>query len=475
MLLLAGCASYSGIFPAALRFNERTLADKSAPYANWPSENWWQELQDPVLTKLIEQALADNPGLQAAAARLRRATAIAGETESALAPQIEASLSSTRERFSERGLIPPPYAGTTHNINDLQLAGQWELDFFGKNREALRSALGEVRASEAEQQAARQLLATNVARSYYNLARLLAQHELAETRQRQRLDLAGLVERRVKAGIDTRVELEAAQGVIPENARDIAALDEQVALARHALAALIGNTPEAADDLAPKLPVVALLAVPKTLPADLLGHRADIVASRWRVEAAGHGMASTKAMFYPNINLRAFTGFSAIGFDQWLDSGSRQPGIGLAISLPIFDAGRLRNLYRISAANVDAAVAGYNGTLLDALRDVADQLTTLHSLDIQMERQQAALASAERSYGLALQRYQADISDRLTVLNVETGLIAQRRAAVDLQGRWIDSRIRLINALGGGFAETAPSPAAKNQSPVAPQHLRTPP
>ena len=456
MLMLAGCASYSGIFPAAMRFNERTLADKSAPYANWPSENWWQELQDPVLGGLIEQALADNPGLQAATARLRRATAIAGESESALFPQIEASLSSTRERFSERGLIPPPYAGTTHSINDLQLAGQWELDFFGKNRETLRAALGEVRASEAEQQAARQLLASNVARGYYNLARLLAQRELAEARQRQRLDLAGLVERRVKAGIDTRVELEAAQGVIPENARDIAALDEQVALARHALAALVGNTPEAADDLAPNLPVVAPLAVPKTLPADLLGHRADIVASRWRVEAAVHGMASTKAMFYPNINLRAFAGFSAIGFDQWLDSGSRQPGIGLAISLPIFDAGRLRNQYRISAASVDAAVATYNGTLLDALRDVADQLSTLHALDIQIERQQAAQASAQRSYDLALQRYRADISDRLNVLNVETGLIAQRRAAIDLQARWIDSRIRLINALGGGFAETQP-------------------
>jgi len=244
--------------------------------------------------------------------------------------------------------------------------------------------------------------------------------------------------------------------VIPENSRDIAALDEQVALARHALAALIGKTPEAADDLAPKLPIVAPLAVPKTLPADLLGHRADIIASRWRVEAAVHGMASTKAMFYPNINLRAFTGFSAIGFDQWLDSGSRQPGIGLAISLPIFDAGRLRNQYRISAASVDAAVATYNGTLLDALRDVADQLSTLHALDIQIERQQAAQASAQRSYDLALQRYRADISDRLNVLNVETGLIAQRRAAIDLQARWIDSRIRLINALGGGFAETQP-------------------
>lgn len=462
MLQLAACADFSGILPAALRFDEHKLAASSEPYAGWPRENWWQELHDPVLDALIEQAHRDNPGLQAAAARLRRATALAGESESALAPQVGLSASGTRERFSERGLIPPPYAGSTNSINDLQLSGQWELDFFGKNRAALQAALGEVRASEAEQQASRQLLAGSVARGYYNLARLLAQRALGEARQRQRQDLAALVERRVRAGIDTRVELEAAQGVIPENARDIAALDEQIAQARHALAALTGRTPEAADGLAPELPAVAPLALPKTLPADLLGHRADIVAARWRVDAATQGLDSTRALFYPNINLRAFTGFSAIGLDQWLDAGSRQPGIGLAISLPVFDAGRLRSIYRASAAGVDSAVAAYNGTLLDALRDVADQLSALHSLDIQMARQQAALASAERAYDLALQRYRADISDRLTVLNVETGLIAQRRAAIDLQARWIDSRIRLINALGGGFAETPSVPLASN-------------
>jgi outer membrane protein TolC len=90
---------------------------------------------------------------------------------------------------------------------------------------------------------------------------------------------------------------------------------------------------------------------------------------------------------------------------------------------------------------------------LEALRDVADQLSTLKALETQLSRQQAVLASAERSYGLALQRYKADISDRLTVLNVETNLIAQRRIAVDLQARWIDSRIHLVRALGGGFEE----------------------
>jgi len=305
-------------------------------------------------------------------------------------------------------------------------------------------------------------MASNVARGYYNVARLLAQHQLAEQRQAQRHDLATLVERRVKAGLDTRVELEAARGVIPENARDIAALDEQIGLARHALAALTGQGPNAVDGLAPVLPVATPLALPQELPADLLGHRADIVAARWHVESAVRGLDASRAQFYPNINLRAFTGFSAIGLGNWLDAGSRQPGVGIAVSLPLFDAGRLRSQYRSAASSVDNAVATYNGTLLEALRDVADQLSTLHSLEIQQGRQQAALASAERAYDLALRRYQADISDRLTVLNVETNRLAQQRTNIDLQARWIDTRIRLIHALGGGFQET---PATDDRRP----------
>ena len=466
-LALSGCASYSGIAPLGkyLDLGQLFASQELKPYAGWPQSDWWQEQQDPALTTLIEHALRDSPTLQAATARLTQARAISGVTESALWPQLNASAASTRERFSEHGLIPPPYAGTRQNINDLQLGGDWEIDFFGKNRENRQAALGELRASEVDQQASRLLLANNVARSYYNLARLLAQRELAEQRQLQRQDLAALVERRFKAGLDTRVELESAQGVLPENSRDIAALDEQISLTRHALAALSGQGPAALDGMTPKLPAVAPLALPDSLPAELLGHRADIVAARWHVESASHGMAAGQATFYPNINLRAFAGFSAIGFDQWLDSGSRQPGIGLAISLPLFDAGRLRNQYRVAAARVDSAVASYNATLLDALRDVADQLSTLHSLEIQLARQKAAQDSTERAYELALQRYQADISDRLSVLNMETNRLAQRRAAIDLQARWIDTRIKLINALGGGFADPGPMPPTLPATP----------
>jgi NodT family efflux transporter outer membrane factor (OMF) lipoprotein len=455
-ITLAGCASYSGIAPQA-----RTAAMDSlngnpvdVAYRDWPAEDWFRALLDPVLTGLIEQAFENSPNLQAARARLDRAAAVAGQAESALYPQLGVSASTTRERFSEHGQTPAPYAGTTQSINDLQVSGQWELDFFGKNRETLRAAIGEYRASEAEFRATRQLLANDIARVYFTLARLRAERAIVERRQEQRGDLLRLVQRRFEAGIDTRVELEVAQGVMPEIARDLAALDEQTALTRHTLAALIGAGPEAVNAVAPTLPAVASLALPQSVPADLLGHRADVVAARWRVESALHGLAATKALFYPNINLRGFAGLSAIGFDNWLDIGSRQPGLGIAVTLPLFDAGRLRNQYRASAASVDSAVASYNGTLLDALHDVADQLSTLTHLETQLARQDEVVASAMRSYDLALKRYKADIADRLTVLNVESNLINQRRLAVDLQARWIDSRIRLVRALGGGFTET---------------------
>ena len=451
--LFGGCASYSGISPELKQLAVSPATDQT-PYTAWPKDNWWADQHDSALSALIERALQDSPNLQVANARLTRLRAISGQAESALWPQVSVDATITHERFTENGLIPPPYAGTTQDMNDLQLGGQWEIDFFGRNRENLKAVLGELRASEAENQAVRIMLASNVARGYYNLARLLTQRELATQRQQIRVDLVGLVERRFAAGLDTQVELEAARGVVPENARDIAALDEQISLARHALAVLTGQEPAALDMLTPALPSTTTQTLPNDLPADLLGHRADVVAARWRVESAAHDRESTKALFYPNIDLRAFTGFSSIGLNHWLDAGSRQPGFGLAVSLPVFDAGRLRNQFRISTANVDAAVAAYNSTLLDALRDVADQLSSLQATGIQMAKQNAALDSARHSYELALQRYRTGITDRLTVLNVETALIAQRRTAIDLEGRWIDARIRLIQALGGGFADT---------------------
>jgi outer membrane protein TolC len=164
---------------------------------------------------------------------------------------------------------------------------------------------------------------------------------------------------------------------------------------------------------------------------------------------------AARALFYPNINLRAFAGLSAIGLDKLLRPGSAQFGVGPAVHLPLFDAGRLRANLGVHAADLDAAVESYNATVLDAVRDVADQLGSLDAITRQQAEQAQAQAAAEAAYALAQQRQRAGVGSLLVVLNLESAVLAQRRAATDLRARALDTQIALIKALGGGYAATA--------------------
>ena len=177
-------------------------------------------------------------------------------------------------------------------------------------------------------------------------------------------------------------------------------------------------------------------------------------------------MASARAQFYPNVNLMAFVGLSSLGLDRLVNAGSEQYGVGPALRLPIFDAGRLRANLRGKASEVDAAVESYNAAVLEALREVADQAASLRSLERQQAEQAQSQASAESAYDLARQRYRAGLGGYLTVLNAESAVLAQRRLGTDLQARALDSQTALVRALGGGYA--APAPGALRSAGLAP-------
>ena len=198
------------------------------------------------------------------------------------------------------------------------------------------------------------------------------------------------------------------------------------------------------------------------IPADLIGRRADVAAARFRVEAAGEDVASAKAQFYPNINLTGFLGLSSIGLNKLLDLGSLQWGIGPAIRLPIFDAGRLRGNLRGKTADLDVAIESYNGAVLEAIHEAGDAVASLRSLDRQRAEQRQALDAAEGAYDIALQRYHAGLGTYLNVLSAESAVLAQRRLGVDLAARVLDARVALYRALGGGYtgAETTLSGAS---------------
>jgi NodT family efflux transporter outer membrane factor (OMF) lipoprotein len=458
-LLLASCADPGDIRPA------QALLDAGVHGATqtttpWPAADWWAGYGDATLNTLVERAVAGAPGLQLAQARLQRAQAAVDATDAARAPQVLATLDMDRQQFTGNGLFPPPLAGATKWNNTAQIGAAWEWDLFGRQRAALDAAIGQQRAAVAETQAARVFLSASVVAGYFNLARLVEARELARQALVQREQVLALVRPRVAAGLDTNVELRQSEGLIAQARVDIESLDESLARARHALAELSGQGPQALGALAPAFAALHAKPLPAGLPADLLGRRADLVAQRWRVEAALREVDEAHAQFYPNINLVALVGLSSIGLDNFVEARSLNYMLGPALRLPIFAGDRLRANLSAKSADTDAAVDAYNAALLRALREVADELSSLQSLERQQRFQAEATAAADAAYALAVQRYQAGLGNFLIVLAAQTNMLAQQRAATELKARHLGSEVALARALGGGYdaADTLPAP-----------------
>ena len=292
-------------------------------------------------------------------------------------------------------------------------------------------------------------MSSQVARSYVQLARLLAQREVAARTLAQRQELLSLIRQRVQAGLDTVVELKQGEGALPDARQQLEAIDEQVMVTRHALAALTAQPIQAADTLKPSWPALKAQALPAQVPMNLLGQRADVMALRWRAEAAGAQSDAARTLFYPNLNISAYIGLNAIGLQRLFDPGTEQWGVMPAIDLPLFDGNRRRARLQTQLAEQDAAVASYNQAVLDAVREVADHIGSAQSIERQQREQAQAQQALEGAYDVALQRYKAGLGPYLTVLSAEAAVLQQRRLAVDLQGRALDTRVGLAKALGG--------------------------
>ncbi|MES2483983.1 MAG: efflux transporter outer membrane subunit [Pseudomonadota bacterium] len=477
-VLVAGCASSRDIAPRTRLDAVDAPTLTGAPVSL--SDSWWTELGDPQLDRLVQQALTGNPSLRLAQSRLDRARAVLEVADAALLPQVNASAEATHQRYTARGMVPAPLAGTVGTSGTVQLSGSWEIDFFGRYAQALEAALGAARAAQAESEAARVLLASNVVRAYLHAARVQGQIEVAQRALAQREHALRLVQDRVNAGLDSRLELRQAESAVPEARQQIEALSEQAVLARNAMAALVGQPLAQPFTQAPSLAALKPLPGAAEIPADLLGRRADVVAARWRAEAVAHEVDSARAAFYPNVNLAAFVGLSSIGLNNLLEAGARQWGVTPAIRLPIFDAGRLRASLRGKAADLDAAVEVYNGAVIDAVREVADQLASGRGVARQQAEQRLAQQGAQAAYEIALQRYQGGVGNYLQVLFAENAVLAQRRLSVDLAARALDAQVGLARALGGGWrsapatSELARLADRSTENPTDPSALRRP-
>ncbi|HTN14201.1 MAG TPA: efflux transporter outer membrane subunit [Sphingomonadaceae bacterium] len=422
--------------------------------AEWPSDGWWQGFGDPQLTKLVEEGLTGATDLRAAEARFNRANALAGQARGRLLPTLDAAAQAGGTQQSDNYLFPSGFAPRNWpDYGQATLSLNWDLDFWGRNRAALAAARSDVDAAQAEAAAARLAVSAGIAQAYADLADLHAQRDAARDASKVRAQTLELMQGRQAQGLENSGSVARARSGLASAEGDIAALDEAIALTQNRIAALIGAGPDRA--LAITRPALAGQApppgLPRNLPAELIGRRPDIRAALMRVEAAASRIKQSRAAFYPNINLTGLIGLQALGIDNVFKSGSDFGTVGPAISLPIFDGGRLRGQYRAAEAEYQIAVAQYDGALVEALRQVADAATSERSLATRLDRAREAEQAASAAWTVANNRYRGGLATYLDVLAAEDALIASRRTLASLQARAFALDVSLIRALGGGF------------------------
>ena len=459
--LLAGCASTHGLAPASQpRDANATLATKQSfkatSDAQFPTQQWWTVLGDPQLDALITEALVGTPSLAAADARVRQAVAQAGIADSARKPSLSATAQYSGVLLPET-VGGPDLGGKYLPFTLLGLNFKWSLDLWGGHAAEWHAALDQARAAEIDAQAARLVLASNIAQTYIVFAQATAAEATANAESTRASSLAKLSKQRVDAGLDNQLQLRTAEVTVAAAQEQAQAARQQADLARNALAALLGKGPDRGLSIqAPAVLKAQPAAVPDVLPSELLGHRPDVVAARWRVEGAGERIHSAKTAFYPSVNLTALVGLAAGHASDLFSSDAVLAGGGPALSLPIFDGGRLRNQLAKTDAEYDLAVADYDQTLVGAVHEVADAVVSARALDGQLATAQQGRDAAQRAYELSTARYRAGLGTQLDVLVAQRALFQVDQTLDTLRAQRLAATVNLQRALGGGLAIAHP-------------------
>ncbi|MGV0999369.1 MAG: efflux transporter outer membrane subunit [Fluviibacter sp.] len=454
--LLSACAPMPELGPLAdARAPESFISTQSlkAPEAAWPSERWWEKYNDPQLNQLITEGLVDSPDLKVAQARLRRSEAQSQSVGSVLYPQLSANGTVFGQEASTNYLVPSPFTPQGwYSYGQATLNFNWEIDFWGKNRAALAAAVSESQVRRAELAQARLILTTAIARSYADLARLMADRGTAEKALEIRTKTWKLFAERQKQGLENTGAVSQAEGKMHLAENDLVQIDVRMTETRNRLAALVGAGPDRGLQInPPKTLMTTTYALPPEIGINLVGRRPDIVATRWQAEASQSRIEQRKAAFYPNVNIMAFVGAQSLGINRLVESGSYMSNAGPAVYLPIFLGGKLRADLKVARADYDESVAAYEKTLIQALNEVADVAAGLQQLNKQVRLADQSVAAQTQGVTVAANRYKGGLANYLDVLIAEDELLSSWRVQTDVRSRAFILDVALTKALGGGY------------------------
>lgn len=468
-LILAACAAAPAKLDRPKLRDDVPLAGLQVPtISGWPDVRWWRQYGDPQLDQLMDKAMAKSPDLALAQSRVQNAEQSSRLAAAQLGLTVNGSAQVARQRLSDQGLIPSRFLGFSwYNQADLGVQLQYDFDWWGKKRATVEAALDQARAAQAQRSAAALAIQYAVADTYFSW---LADHvrlQLTDQLLAIEQQFAHIAQLRVTQGVDLPDEAQKAQLQLAQVREVRAALDGSTKIRRAALASLLGVAPAKLPELQIRpLPTVDS-GIPANIGLDLIARRPDIAASRWQVEAALKNTDAARAEFFPDISISAMAGLSSIDLDKLFTYGSRTFALTPALHLPIFNGGSLQANYGVSKAQLDAAVAQYNSTILTAAREVATQALTARQIAARRHEQRAQLHADQQLLNSAQARVRQGVRDARESLAAEAQLLQQRDTAAQLQAQALTTDLNLIKALGGGYH--APDlPAAHDSSSSKP-------
>ena len=442
--LLSGCALGPDYqrpdAPVPLEFRHTPGWKIAQPAELSTSVAWWSLYKDAQLADLLKQLDASNQNLRAAEAAWREARALVGGTRSALYPRATGQVGTTRSG-NDQG------AGKT---NEVALGLSWQLDIWGQVRRQVESSEASAQASAAEWAGVRLSQQSELVQNYLQLRVIDEQARLLDATVNTYQRSLQLTENRYKAGVVTRADVSQALTQLKNTQAQRLDLDWQRARYEHALALLVGSTPNALEvasvDTLPALP-----ALPMAVASSLLERRPDIAAAERRVMAANAEIGVAQTAYFPDLTLSASGGYRGSNLADWITLPNRFWSIGPQFAMTLFDAGLRRSKVEQAEARYDQQVARYRQTTLQAIGEVEDALVQLNVLAEEIAVQREALAASQDTLRLIENQYEAGMVDFLAVTSAQTTALNSERTLLNLLGTQLTASVQLISALGGGW------------------------
>ncbi len=446
MPLLTGCLLTADRLDPAVDIPTSYRAPHGTAKAALPSAEWWRGFRSGELTDLMEQALAANYDIAAAVARILQADAQARVTGATLLPTLDATSNVTRSGNGGGGS-----ASTASSVHTVALNASYVVDFWGRNRDLLRSAEFAASASRFDRELIALTTMVSVADSYFLVLeaqdRIHVNNQSVTSSER----ILKLVQDRFNNGTAAALDVAQQASIVAIQRAALPPLIQQRDQNRAALALLVGRTPEHTAVHGGSMYKLGIPRVTPGLPSDLLTQRPDVREAEARLAAANANVTAARAAFFPTIQLTGQGGFSSLALRTLFGPGAAFYTVAAAATQPIFDGGTLLGQLDLQKASREELMQDYRKAVVSAFTDVEKALVGVAQLTRQEQLQRDAVAQSQKAFDLSEERLQGGTIDLTTLLTAEQTLFTQQDTLAQVRFTRLEAIVSLFQALGGGW------------------------